>query len=89
VLLRLGISTHPVLAVRYIIYDIEDRADQSRLSNAGLDRSEHITEGLNVITDISDEDDAESICKISLFTVMKQLFMDCSPRAYSESFFNP
>jgi hypothetical protein len=41
-------STHPILAVRHDIEDdFEDRADQRRLSNAGLDRSEHmITEGI-------------------------------------------
>ena len=42
--------------------------DDGRLSNAGLDRSEHITdlEGVTVngITNISDEEDAESICEI-------------------------
>jgi hypothetical protein len=32
--------------------DIEDRADQRRLSNTGLDHFEHITEGINGITDI-------------------------------------
>lgn len=40
--------------------NIEDRADKRRLSNAGLDSYEQITEGENGITDISDEDDAES-----------------------------
>ena len=34
--------------------DIEDRADQRRLSNTGLDHFEHITEGINGITDIPD-----------------------------------
>ena len=34
--------------------DIEDRADQRRLSNTGLDHFEHITEGVNGITDIPD-----------------------------------
>ena len=50
-------STHPILAVR-IGDDIEDRVDQGRLSNTGLDRSKHITEDINKITHISDEDDA-------------------------------
>ena len=54
-------STHPILAEADIEDDIEDRADQRRLSNAGLDRFEHISEEINGITDISDEDDAESM----------------------------
>ena len=52
-------STHPILAARQT--DIEDRADQRRLSNAGLDRSEHINEAINGITDISNDDNAESM----------------------------
>jgi hypothetical protein len=71
--------THPIQAD--IEDDTENRADQRRLSNASLDRSEHTLRVINEITDISDEDDAESICKIHCSTVMKQLFMDCSPRA--------
>ena len=47
--------------------DNEDIADQRRLSNADLDRDEHITEGINVITDIADEEDTKSICENSLF----------------------
>ena len=45
----------------------EDITDQRRISNADLDHYEHITEGINVITDISDEEDTESICENSLF----------------------
>ena len=61
-------TTHPIQAD--IEDNIEDRADQRRLSNAGLDRSEYIsdiTEGISGITDISDEDDAESVCENLLF----------------------
>ena len=56
-------STHPTLTRGQadIEDDIEDRPDQRRLSNAGLDFSQHISEGINDITDISDEDNAESI----------------------------
>ena len=57
--------THPIFAASE--GDIEDSADQRRLSNAGLDRSEHITESINGITDISDEDDAKSVRVILLF----------------------
>jgi hypothetical protein len=50
-------STHRIQAD--IEDDIEDRADQRRPSNAGLDHSEHVIYyGINRITDISDEDDA-------------------------------
>ena len=42
--------------------------EQRCLSNAGLDRSEHIIlEGINEITDISDKEDTESVCEDSLF----------------------
>ena len=58
-------STHPIFVFRLL--DIEDRAEQSRLSNPALDRNEHISEGINEINDISDDEDAESICEISLF----------------------
>ena len=61
-------STYPIQAD--IEDDIEDRADQRRLANASLDRSEYIsdiTEDISGITDISDEDDAESVCENSLF----------------------
>ena len=37
-----------------------DRAGERRLSNAGVDSFEHITESVNGITDISNEVDAES-----------------------------
>ena len=33
-----------------------------------------ITDGINVITDISDEDDAESICEILPFNGRKETF---------------
>ena len=46
---------------------MEDIADQRRFFNADLDRYEHITESINGITDISDEEDTESICENSLF----------------------
>jgi hypothetical protein len=54
-------STYLILVGRFAIEDnVKDRADERRLSNAGLDSFEHITESVNGITDISDEDDAES-----------------------------
>ena len=62
-------STYPILTEGQadIEDDIKDRADQRRLSNASLDCYEHISKGINGITDISDKDDAESVCEISLF----------------------
>ena len=65
-----------------------------------FDTSSRVYWKLNGITDISDEDDAESICEIPLFNVQRSTvnqhwhswsdskFMDCSPRAYCETFFN-
>ena len=52
-----------MLAIRYAEIDaeIKETAEERRLSNAGLDRSEHIIENVNRITDISGEKDAESI----------------------------
>jgi hypothetical protein len=38
---------------------IKDRTGERRLSNTGLDSFEHITESVNEMTDISNEDDAE------------------------------
>ena len=63
----------PILPVRQV--DIEDRVDQRRLSKP-LDRSEHIIEGTVRITDISDEDDAESAREISLFNGHEDIFMN-------------
>ena len=64
--IKCSYDTHSILAAD--IEDvIEDRVDQRRLSNAGLDRSEHITESIDGKADISDEGDAEYICNISLF----------------------
>jgi hypothetical protein len=62
-------STHPMLAIKWadIGAEIEETADERRLSNAGLDRSEHIIENVNGITDISDEEDTESTCENSRF----------------------
>ena len=60
-------NTHRTLAEADIKDDIKDSADQRRLSNTSLDRSEHISKGIIEITDISDKDDAESICESSLF----------------------
>ena len=77
--------TYPILAVK--LANIEDRADQRRLSNAALDHLEQITESINRMTDISDKEDAESV-RFHSSTVMKQLFMDYLPRTYYESFFN-
>ena len=54
-------DTHIILAKGDIEDNIEDRADQRRLSNASLYLSEHMREGINGITDISDEDDAKSM----------------------------
>jgi hypothetical protein len=62
-------STYPILAD--IEDDIEDSADQRRLSNASLGRSEHISKEITKITDISDEDNAEPICESSLFKFIK------------------
>ena len=60
--------SHPNPAVMQadIVDDIEDRSDQSRLSNTDLDRSEQNTEGLNGTTDISDENNSESICEFTV-----------------------
>ena len=58
--------THLILAVRRlanVANNVEDSADERRLSNAGLDRSEYNNEGVNWITDISDENDTESTCE--------------------------
>ena len=51
-------STHSILDVRQAV--IEDDSEQRRFSNAGLNRSQHITEGITEITDVSDDEDAES-----------------------------
>jgi hypothetical protein len=41
--------------------------------DAALDRSEHIAEGINGITNISDYDDAKSTCEIHCSSVIEAI----------------